>query len=150
MLMLSAAEGRVNERLSPKITGYVQCSMWLIMGRKTSASKRNVAVSDQSSADTLIIWPPCDKRSPSILVKGQGPAIHEARASRNTFPEPASSKAAPGRAFHLPSGEQGRCPLHGTLPLFSISKVFAALPTFTSVIAFTVYRTRTFVTFTIG
>ena len=76
------------------------------MGRKTSASNIKVAVSDQSRADAVMVWPPWEKWSASILVKGQGPAMHEARALRNSLPAPASKVAEPTAAFHLPSGEQ--------------------------------------------
>ena len=83
MLTLSALAGRVNERPSPKTAGYDQCSLWLIIGRNTSASKRKVAVSDQSRAETVRIRPPWVTKSASIRVKGHGPAMQEARALRN-------------------------------------------------------------------
>src|SRR5580700_6643263 len=105
------------------------------MGWKTSASSRKVAVSDQSRAETMMVWPPWENLSVSILVKGQGPAMQETRASRNSLPAPASSDAEPMAAFHLPSGEHGRCFLQGTFPRFSISKDLAALPTLSSVCA---------------
>jgi len=41
--------------------------------------------------------------SPSIFVKGQGPAMHDARALRNSLPGPASIAADPSAACHLPS-----------------------------------------------
>src|SRR4029077_2477914 len=100
----------------------------------TSASTRNMAVSDQSRAVTMMTFPPAEKRSDSILVKGHGPAMHETRALRNSFPWPASSVVEPSAAFHLPSGEHGCWPLHGTLPLLSTSNVCTALPTLTSVL----------------
>src|SRR5579859_961939 len=120
------------------------------MGRTTSASNRKVAVSDQFRAEAVIIWPPCERWSASIFVKGQGPAIHEARALRNAYPGPASKVADPRAAFHLPSGEQRDSPLQGTLPLFSTSKVLTALPTFSSVMALSVCLTRTLATLTSG
>src|SRR5580698_9779398 len=123
--------------------------IWLTMGWVTSASNRKVAVSDQSRAETLIVCPPWEK-SESILVNGHGPAIHDARGFRNSFPVPASRVAEPCAARHLPSGEHGRCPLHGTLPVFSTWNVFTALPTLNSVIARPEYLTRTFATFTAG
>src|SRR6202011_863265 len=76
--------------------------------------------------------------------------MHEALASRNSLPGPASREADPSAAFHLPSGEHGCCPLQGTLPLFSTSKVCTALPTLISVRAFIEYRTRTFPTLICG
>ena len=109
-----------------------------------------MAVSDQSRANAVMIWSPCERRSASIFVKGQGPAIHEARALRNALPAPASKVAEPMAAFHLPSGEQRDSPLQGTLPLFSISKILTALPTFRSVMALTVYLTSTLATLTSG
>src|SRR5580704_12508990 len=120
------------------------------MGWTTSASSRNVAVSDQSRAETMIVRPPCEKWSESILVNGHGPAMQEARAFRNSLPVPASSVAEPTAARHLPSGEHGRCPLQGTLPLFSTWNVCTELPTFSSVITRPEYLTRTFATFTSG
>src|SRR5690348_4716640 len=95
----------------------------------TSASTRNVAVSDQTRAETDIVRPGCSISVVSIFVKGHGPAMHDARAFRNSFPAPASSVALPVDAFHLPSGEQGGRPLQGTLPTFSTSNDRTALPT---------------------
>src|SRR6266542_2497253 len=95
----------------------------------TSASTRNVAVSDQATAETETVRPGWVSPSVSILVNGQGPAMQEARALRNSFPAPASSETVPVAAFHFPSGEHGGVPLHGTLPVFSISNDRTALPT---------------------
>src|SRR5579862_7201533 len=120
------------------------------MGRKTSASIRKVVVSDQLRTDKVMICPLGDARSESILVNGQGPAMQEARALRNALPTPASMLAEVRVAFHLPSGEQGRWFLQGTFPVFWTSNVLTALPTFSSVIVLTVYRTRTFDTLMVG
>src|ERR1700690_977422 len=124
--------------------------MSLTMGRNTSASRRNVAVSDQFRADTFTSRPPCKKSSASILVKGHGPAMHEVRALRNSFPSPASSEADPIAAFHLPSGEQGGCLRQGTLPVLATSKVFTALPTLAVLVVLIEYRAKTFDTTTGG
>src|SRR5581483_5073965 len=113
------------------------------IGCKTSASNRNVAVSDQLRAETEMICPPFEERSDSIFVNGQGPAMHETRASLNSFPWPASRVVESIAAFHFPSGEQGCWFLHGTFPRFSTWKVFTALPIFTSLVVFTEYRTVT-------
>src|SRR5208283_2968640 len=98
----------------------------------TSASNKNVAVSDQSRAATIIVRPPWLHLSDSIFVNGQGPAMQEARALRNSLPAPASRDTELIAAFHLPSGEHGRCFLQGTLPWFSISNALATLPTLKS------------------
>src|SRR3954463_4445842 len=111
------------------------------IGCNTSASNRNVAVSDQVRAETEMICPPFDDRSDSIFVNGHGPAIHDTRASRNSLPGPASSVAEPSAAFHFPSGEHGCRFLHGTFPWFSTWNVFAALPMFTSLVVFPEERT---------
>ena len=42
-------------------------------------------------------------------------------------------------AFHLPSGEQGCWPLHGTFALLTTAKVFTALPTLIGVMVLTEY-----------
>src|SRR5215471_2447913 len=149
-LTLSALEGSVNESPSPKIAGYDQCSVWLTIGRKTSASIRKVVVSDQLRTDKVMICPLDEARSESILVNGQGPAMQEARALRNALPTPASRLAEVSVAFHLPSGEQGRWSLHGMFPLFGASNVLTALPTLSSVIDLTVYLTRTLDTLMVG
>src|SRR5579864_9439130 len=98
----------------------------------------------------MMTCPPAEKRSDSILVNGHGPAMQETRALRNSFPGPASSVVDPSAAFHLPSGEHGCWPLQGTLPLFWISNVWTALPTFTSVLLLMEYRKRTLLTFISG
>src|SRR5678810_1302004 len=131
MLTPSAEPGTVKFRAWPNLTGCDVRTMSLTMGRNTSASSRNVAVSDQLRAVTFTSRPPCRKSSDSILVKGQGPAMHEVRALRNSLPSPASSDAPPMAAFHCPSGEQGGCFRQGTLPVFTTSKVLTALPTLT-------------------
>src|SRR6516162_11584020 len=103
----SAEEGKVKFSDGPKITGKDSCTISLTMGWKTSASSKNVVVSDQLRADTEIAWPPCEKSSFSILVKGQGPAMQETRALRNSLPSPASRVVDPIDALHRPSGEHG-------------------------------------------
>src|ERR1700690_4273791 len=130
MLIPSAAPGTVKFSAWPKITGCDVRTMSATIGRNTSASIRNVAVSDQLRADTFTSRPPCRKSSASILVNGHGPAMQDVRALRNSFPSPASSDAEPIVAFHFPSGEHGSCFLQGTLPVFATSKVLTALPTF--------------------
>src|SRR5579864_8637428 len=109
-----------------------------------------MAVSDQSRAVTVMTCPPCEIRCASILVKGHGPAMQDTRTLRNSFPGPASRVVEPSAAFHLPSGEHGCWPLQGTLPLFWISNVCTALPTFTSVRLLMEYRNRTLLTFISG
>ena len=101
-------------------------------------------MSDQSRTVRVRTRPACNIWFDSMRVKGQGPAMQEARGARNSLPTPASRVMAPSAAFHFPSGEQGCCFLQGTLPLFCTSNVFTALPTFSSVRVFSVYRTRTF------
>src|SRR6185369_4622284 len=149
MLTPSAEPGTVKFSACPKITGWDVRTMSLTMGRKTSASSRNVAVSDQFRADTFTSRPPCKKSSASILVNGHGPAMHDVRALRNSFPSPASSDAEPTDAFHFPSGEQGGCLRQGTLPVFATSKALTALPTLAVLVVLMEYRARTFDT-TIG
>src|ERR1700730_8620194 len=95
-------------------------TMLVIWGRKTSACSRNVVVSDQLRTATLMCRPPCENPSKSTLVKGQGPAMQETLAVRNTLPAPASSDSAATAAFHLLSGEQGVLLLQGTFPVFGI------------------------------
>src|SRR5260370_541362 len=56
------------------------------MGRQEVGAKIRVAGSEQSGADAVMVWPPWENWSASILVKGQGPAMHEARALRNSLP----------------------------------------------------------------
>src|SRR5882724_2153157 len=129
MLIPSADPVTVKFSACPKITGCDVRTMSATIGRKTSASSRKVAVSDQFRADTFTSRPPCRKSSASIVVNGHGPAIQEVRALRNSFPSPASSDAEPIAAFHLPSGEHGGRFLQGTLPVFATSKVLTALPT---------------------
>src|SRR5712692_9037816 len=109
-----------------------------------------VAVSDQLRADTLMLRPPREKPSPSILVKGHGHAIHETLAFWKSLPSPASRNAEAIVAFHLPSGEHGCWPLQGTSPLFTTWNVFTALPMFTVVVFFTEYLTLTLATTTSG
>src|SRR5262249_32879349 len=141
MLSPWAAGGSVKFRDLPETNGYEYLTTSLIIGRTTSASTRKVAVSDQVIADTRIIRPGCSSSEVSIFVKGHGPAIHEARALRNSFPAPASSAIAPSEAFHLLSGEQRGAPLHGTFPVFTASNGRAALPTFSSVAVLIEYLT---------
>src|SRR5580700_795495 len=113
------------------------------MGWNTSASSKKVVVSDQFRADALIVWPPLEKPSLSILVNGHGPAMQDTRALRNSFPVPASRNAEPIAAFHLPSGEQGARRWQGTFPVFTTWNGFAALPMFTVLMAFIEYLTLT-------
>src|ERR1041384_8689276 len=101
------------------------CITWM-----TSASTRNVAVSDQLRAVAVIFCAGVEMSSDSIRVNGQGPAMHDTRALRNSFPVPASSVTDPIVAFHLPSGEQGAWWSQDTLPAFFTSNAFTALPTF--------------------
>src|SRR4051794_35476304 len=93
-----------------------------------------------------MLRPPREKPSTSILVKGQGPAIQETLAFRNSFPAGASMVADPITAFHFPSGEHGSRPSQGTLPLFTTWNVFTALPTLTVVVALMEYLANTFAT----
>ncbi len=119
MLTPSCGGGRTKLSVRPKVTGYDSRTLELIALRNTSASSRKVAVSDQSSALAVIVRPPRSKPLESILVNGHGPAMQDARALRNSLPVPASSVMEPSDAFHRPSGEQGACRLHGTLPWFT-------------------------------
>src|SRR5258708_12778614 len=115
-----SGESGVGElKVRGKISGYGLCTVSLTMGWTTSASSRNVAVSDQSRADTVKLRPSRASSSNSIFVNGQGPAMHETRALRNSFPCPASSDMEATAAFHFLSGEQIRVFAHGTFPLFS-------------------------------
>src|SRR5215467_187132 len=141
MLSPWAAGGSVKFNELPETNGKEYLTTSLIIGRTTSASTRKVAVSDQVMADTWIVRPGCSSSAVSILVKGHGPAIHEARALRNSFPAPASSAIAPREAFHLLSGEQRGAPLHDTLPIFTTSNGRTALPTFSSVALLIEYLT---------
>src|SRR2546426_891793 len=97
-----------------------------------------------------MLRPPRERSSASIFVKGQGPAIQEALAFRNSFPSPASMVTEPIAAFHFPSGEHGGLPSHGTLPVFITSNVLTELPTFTDVVVFVEYLARTLVIITSG
>src|SRR5271157_4178775 len=99
------------------------------VSRVTSASTRNVTVSDQSVTLTVIVRPGAGTAPVSILVNGQGPAMQETRAFLNCCPSPASIVTPPTAAFHLPSGEHGGCPVQGTLPVFGTVNVLAVLPT---------------------
>src|SRR6478672_5254531 len=83
------------------------------------------------------------KSSDSTLVKGQGPAMQESLTLRNSFPSPASMSRAPSDAFHLPSGEQRDCPLHGIFPELTTSKTLTALPTLTAADVLVEYLTLT-------
>src|SRR5215469_14643936 len=104
MLTPSAAGGKVKFSVSPKIAGYEFRTRSLVIGCTTSASTRNVAVSDQVVPETEMERPLWLSPEVSILVNGQGPAMHEARAFRNSFPGPASRVVFAVAAFHLPSG----------------------------------------------
>src|ERR1700674_3728513 len=113
--------------------------MSLVMGRTTSAASKKVTVSDQLRMETLKRRRSGEKDSCSTLVKGQGPAMQETLAFRNSLPSPASNVREPRDGFHLPQGESCGCLLHGAFPLFTICKVFTALPIFASVVAFSEY-----------
>src|SRR5579872_46737 len=108
------------------------------MGCTTSASTRNVVVSDQPMTATLKCRWSAEKVSCSILVNGHGPAMQETRALWNTFPSPASSESDPRPAFHLLPAPQRGPLLHGVFPRFTTSNVLTALPMFASVVDFTV------------
>src|SRR3954452_7782077 len=87
--------------------------------------------------------PPRENRSCSIWVKGHGPAMHETRTFRNCFCcSPASSEKERTVAFHLPSGEQGGRPAHGTFPPLTTSKVRTAAPIVVVPVPRVAYRTR--------
>src|ERR1700722_12895525 len=103
------------------------------MVRMTSASTRKLAVSDQSRAVISILGVGIVKSPDSSLVKGHGPAIQDTRTLRNSSPFGASRENLLAAAFHLPSGEQGLWPLHGTSPVFTTSNCFTRLPTSTVV-----------------
>src|SRR6266702_5014440 len=107
MLTPSAVGGKVKFKVFPKITGYDSRTLELIEVRKTSACKRKVAVSDQSRALTVIFRPPCSKPLASSRVNGHGPAMQDARTSRNSLSGPASRVRDPVAAFQFPSCEQG-------------------------------------------
>src|SRR5436309_8134769 len=116
----------------------------------TWPSTKKVAVADQSIADTLTTRPNPEELFGSILVNGQGPAMHETRTSLNAFPASASREREPMLAFHLPSGEQGGLPRQRTPFVFTTSKVLARLPMFAVVVVFKEYLTRTSATTTSG
>src|SRR5579864_4625811 len=120
------------------------------MGWTTSASTRNVAVSDHVIAETWTIRAGCSSSEVSILVNGHGPAMHEARALRNSLPAPASREMVPTAAFHFLSGEHSDAPLQGTFPLFTTSNDRTALPTFSSAALLTEYRTTGCATICLG
>src|SRR5580658_38220 len=108
----------------------------------TSASNKNVVVSDQLRTDTLKWRRSSERSASSILVKGHGPAMQETLGLRNSFPSPASRDREPIVAFHLPlPGEQGGWS-HGLFPTLTTWNVFTAFPIFASVVAFTVYLIR--------
>ena len=83
----------------PKNTGYDSRTFEVIAVWNTSAWSRNVAVSDQSTAEAVMVRPPFTNPLGSICVKGQGPAMQEALASRNSLPAPASISIDPEAAF---------------------------------------------------
>src|ERR1700689_2836194 len=110
------------------MAGYACRTASLGVLRVTSASIRNVTVSDQLRTVTVMLRPGCGTSPLSIFVNGQGPAIHDTRAFSNCCPWPASMVAPPIAALHLPSGEQGGLAAQGTSPVFGTVKVFAVLP----------------------
>src|SRR5208282_2722892 len=114
--------------------------------RNTSPCSKKVVVSAQSRTDTLIVRPPWEKPSESIRVKGHGPAMQFTLALRNTLPSPASKDAEPTCALHLPSGEHGERPLHGTLPVLTTWNVFTPLPIFSVEVLTVEYLTETLLT----
>src|SRR5215467_8233770 len=146
----SALAGSVKLSTRPKITGWDSRTMSVTMGWNTSASNKNVAVSDQTRTDALIFCPPLENPSLSIFVNGQGPAMHDTLTSRNSFPAPASKDMEPIAAFQRPSGEHGSCPLHRRFPVFCTWNVFTALPMFNVVVAFIEYLTRRSATVAVG
>ena len=113
------------------------------MTRVTSASTRNVTVSDQSVTFTVMMRPGAGIAPTSILVKGHGPAMQETRAFSNCCPTPASMVMPPCDAFHLPSGEQGGFAIARNIAVLVTVKVLAVLPTLTMLEVFSAYRTRT-------
>src|ERR1700722_1825809 len=113
------------------------------MSRATSASTRNVAVSDQFRTFTVMLGPGGGAAPLSILVNAQGPATQETRALWNSCPWPASMFTPPIVAFHFPSGEQGVRFAQATSPAFGTVNVLAILPTFTLLVVFSEYRIRT-------
>src|SRR5258708_5024535 len=135
--------GKVKLMVRSKMTGNETKIPSRFAVRVASASKRKLAVSDQFLTETLILRPPAEKESLSILVNGQGPAMQETRASWNSLPSPASSVAPPTAAFHFPSGEQGEWRGHGVSPTLTTSNTFDALPTFSVISVLPAYRTRT-------
>jgi len=142
MQIPSALAGRVKFRAGPNFTGYDSCITSLDIDRNTSASIKNVAVSDQFRAVAVKVWPSLVNSWLSILVNGQGPAMQDTRALRKWLPDPASSDAEPIAAFHLPSGEHGFWPRQGTPPLFSTWNALTELPMFIAVRDLMEYRTR--------
>src|SRR3954451_2274705 len=70
----SAAAGSAKLIVSPIKNGYECRIMSVTTVRVNSASTKNPTVSDQLSAETLIVREGCDRSLGSILVKGQGPA----------------------------------------------------------------------------
>src|SRR5580658_6146994 len=99
--------------------------------RVTSASTRNVTVSDQLRTITVIVRPGVGMAPVSMLVNAHGPAMQETRAFWNCCPWPASMVTPPTAAFHFPSGEHGAWPEQITLPVFGTVNVLAVLPTLT-------------------
>src|SRR5277367_5718247 len=111
------------------MAGYASRVASLGMSRVTSASTRNVTVSDQLRTVTVMVRPGRGPAPVSILVNGQGPAMQDTRALLNCSPAPASIVMLPIDALHLPSGEHGGLFPQGTLPMFGTANVLAALPT---------------------
>src|SRR5580704_16393368 len=105
------------------------------MGCTTSASNRNVVVSDQLRIERLRRRRSGVSSSRSMLVKGQGPAMQETLGLRNSFPSPASRDMELMAAFHFPSGEQGGRLLQGVFPVLATWNVLTVPPTFASVVA---------------
>src|SRR5579864_843714 len=97
-----------------------------------------------------MIRPGCSRAEVSIFVNGHGPAMHEARALRNSLPTPASSEIVPIVAFHFLSGAHSDAPLQGTLPSFVTSNARTALPTFSSAARLIEYLTTGWATICLG
>src|SRR6266496_5283335 len=132
MLTPSAEGGRVKLSASPKIAGYEFRTTSVVIGWKTSASTRKVAVSDHVVPETETVRPSCSSPEGSMRVNGQGPAMQEARALRNSLPSPASSDVDAVAARHLPSGEHCKWAAQGTLPSFIASNARTVLPIVTT------------------
>src|ERR1700761_571926 len=86
MLGPSASAGSVKLIVEPKMVGYDCRTTSLIRVWLTSASSRNVVVSDQFKTETLSVRPLGDRFRALIWVNAHGPAMHDNRMLRNSFP----------------------------------------------------------------